>query len=72
MTTTPTTQDGRPAWRTLKSSGASVFLHPCCDCGDPRAAWGEGVSLRDGRLGRWRCWECWKRARQSEKQGRLL
>lgn len=72
MTTTPTTPDGRPAWRTLQSSGAPVLLHPCADCGDPHAGWGEDVCLRDGRLGRWRCRRCWEQARQGERQGRLL
>jgi hypothetical protein len=29
----------------------------CCECGD-RAAWGEGVSLRKGVVGKWYCKDC--------------
>lgn len=32
-----------------------------CACG-ARASFGEGVRIRDGQLGQWKCFECWKAA----------
>ena len=36
---------------------ASHFIHSCDKCGKP-AVFGSGVSLRNGKLGKWRCGSC--------------
>ena len=56
-----------PRLARLKSSGATVFLHPCSVCGKP-AAFGEGFSSRQGKLGVWFCGE----HRPTAKQGKLF
>ena len=33
------------------------FIHPCCICGE-HANFGFGVSLRNGKLGKWYCGKC--------------
>jgi hypothetical protein len=48
----------------------SIFLHFCDECGR-FGAFGYGVSLRAGRLGRWYCGEHRPTASQVEPQNRL-
>lgn len=40
---------------------------PCIDCGDANPAFGEGVNMRNGVIGVWRCHGCWSWRQQQAR-----
>lgn len=42
-----------PYFKRLAATGAEMFMHPCCVCGDENAPFGFGAELRKNKPGRW-------------------